>query len=164
MYLQMKSNWKSFHRVYFLAEYSVELNKVCTIENKENNYKIRMKYMYKRVFWFILIVKKLEIGWVEIRTGQRSSHFLKLTFPKTLKNIILLTKIPLSLVILSENNILDIKIFSSNWCCGIKKKISSHKLQCWVTIPSLIVHFRIINVHKLTISNDKKEKIIVGKY
>jgi hypothetical protein len=33
-----------------------------------------MKYMYKGVFWFVLIVKKSEISKFEMRTGQQSSQ------------------------------------------------------------------------------------------
>ena len=33
-----------------------------------------MKYMYKKVFRFVLIFKKLEIGRGRVETGRRSSH------------------------------------------------------------------------------------------
>ncbi len=72
----MKSDWESFHRVYFLSEDSVELNFKYIFIYKENNKKIRMKYMYKRFFRFVLIVKKLEISRVEVETGRRSSHYI----------------------------------------------------------------------------------------
>ncbi len=66
MYLQKKSDWVSFHRVYFLAEDSVELNLYTILYTRKTIIKTRMKYMYKRVFQFIL---KLEIGRVEDKNG-----------------------------------------------------------------------------------------------
>ncbi len=70
----MKSDWESFHRVYFLTDDSVELKIYTIFIYKKNNYKIRMKMYVQKGLPVCLDHQKLEIGQVEIRTGQRSSH------------------------------------------------------------------------------------------
>ena len=54
-----------------------------------------MKYMYKKVFRFILIFKKLEIGRGRVETGRRLSHTVN---KNNLKCVINLLRIMLLLL------------------------------------------------------------------